>query len=91
VSNLPTSFGPLSYTIVASTRRIGVTVDEPSRSRPHAIALRLRVPAGFRLGAVTVEGRPAAVDRATGTIRLPVTGDLVEISALEVVSRRPSK
>jgi hypothetical protein len=40
---------------------------------------------------VTVDGRPAAVDRATGTIRLPVTGDLVEISALEVVSRRPSK
>jgi hypothetical protein len=91
VSSLPTSFGPLSYTIVASTGRIRVTVDEPSRSRPHAIALRLRLPAGSRLGAVTVDGRPAAVDRTTGTIRLPVTGELVEVSAQEVVSRRPSK
>jgi hypothetical protein len=89
VTNLPTSFGPLSYSVAATAGRITATVDEPSRSHPHAIALRLRLPAGSRLGSVTVDGRPATVDRATGTVRLPVTGGRVEVSAL--VSRRRSK
>jgi hypothetical protein len=89
VSDLPTSFGPVSYTVAASAGRVTATVDEPSRSHPRTIALRLRLPAGSRLGAVVVDGRRAAVDRATATIRLPVIGGRVELSAL--VSRRGSK
>jgi hypothetical protein len=65
---------------------VTATVDEPSRARPRSVSLRLRLPAGTRLRSVTVDGRPAAVDRATATVRLPVTGGRILVAAL--VSRR---
>jgi hypothetical protein len=71
VSNLPTSFGPLSYSIAAGSSSARVTVDVPSRTTPRTLSLRLRLPPGRRIRSVALEGHPyARFDRATGTIDL---------------------
>lgn len=58
VSRLPTSFGPISFSIAARPQSIRVTIDGPSRSRPDALRLRLRLPRGNRITRVLLGGRP---------------------------------
>ena len=71
VANLPTSFGPLSYSIVVGRSSARVTVDVPSRAAPRTLSLRLRLPDGRRIRSVALEGRAyGRFDRATGTIDL---------------------
>ncbi|HSJ94335.1 MAG TPA: hypothetical protein VK896_09910, partial [Gaiellaceae bacterium] len=67
VSDLPTSFGPISYSIEAGERTLHIRVVVPSRTPPARLRLRLRLPPGERLGVVT-PARP--VDRRTQTIDL---------------------
>ncbi len=70
VANVPTSFGPLSYSIVAGADAVTVSLQPPKR-RPAFLGLRLRLPRGTRLGRVEVDGAGFnRVDRATGTIDL---------------------
>src|SRR5262249_1199660 len=82
VKNAPTSFGPVSFTIHADVRSLAITVDEPTRSTPRTLALRLRLPAGIRLTGVTLGGHPyAGFNARTGTIQLPRTGRQITLVA----------
>ena len=66
-----TSFGPLSYSIVARPGSIHAVIDVPSRVPPQALSLRLRLPAGERISAVLLRGRRfEAFVPETGTIDL---------------------
>lgn len=77
VRRAPTRFGPVSYTIEAGARAIRVRVAVPSRKPPQRLRLRLRLPAGERIGAVT-PGRP--VDVRTQTIDLSGLRGTVELT-----------
>jgi hypothetical protein len=66
-----TSFGSLSYRLEASAGSVHAVVDVPARVPPTTLKLRLRLPGGERIAAVTLGGK--AFDRfapATGTIDL---------------------
>lgn len=79
VEGAPTPFGALSYDIHSQLRHHVVTANvEVPAGNPSSLELRLRVPAGNALVAVTVNGRPYShVDRGSGTIDLSrLTGTL---------------
>lgn len=81
VRRLPTSFGALSYALEAEEGRVRALLDLPERI-PRTLRLRLRLPAGERIVAVTVDGRPfTRVDRRTGTIDLSGRRGVVEVVA----------
>jgi len=68
VTDAPTSFGRLSYTLTASDDRVSATIDAPPA---RTLKLRLRLPAGKRIGQVLVGGAPyRRFDPRTGTIDL---------------------
>jgi hypothetical protein len=85
VGRAPTSFGPLSYSIVRRGRSIRVHVVPPPRPVPQ-LRLRLRLPAGERLGTVRVGGRRIRFDRASGTIGL--TGHRMPVDLVATVIER---
>jgi hypothetical protein len=71
VRRVRTSFGLLSYTLDAQAGSIHAVVDVPGRVVPPILKLRLRLPAGERISAVSLGGK--AFDRFapdTGTIDL---------------------
>lgn len=71
VRDAPTSFGPVSLSIVTATGTARVSVEVPHRAAPKALGLRLRLPAGYRITRVTRNGKPfRRVDAATGTLDL---------------------
>jgi hypothetical protein len=71
VRNAPTRFGPVSFTIAAGARFADVSIEAPRRSRPKTLGLRLRLPPGTRIAAVTLGGTPyRGFDAATETIDL---------------------
>lgn len=87
VERLPTSFGPLAFTLEARARQVRATVDVPSRTLPRSVRLRFRLPAGGRLTAVSVNGRPIrAFDPAGGTVDLSGRTGRLEVVA---TVRRP--
>jgi hypothetical protein len=67
VRHAPTSFGPVSYAIVRRADVVEVTVDAPP---VRDLRLRLRLPAGRRIGAVESAGRALRFDRRSDTISL---------------------
>ena len=74
VAGIPTSFGPLSFSIRSTARDVRVSIDVPARRPLRTLGLRLRLPRGTRITGVTLDGRPyARLDRTTGTIKLPTT------------------
>jgi hypothetical protein len=56
VRRLRTSFGPLSYTLVAHAKSVSVRLEVPRRT-PKTLRLRLRLPVGERITGVTLGGR----------------------------------
>jgi len=60
VSHAPTFFGEVSYSIMSdvSSGRIEAAIDLPPGRPPQAVFLKLRHPAGTRIRAVLVNGRP---------------------------------
>jgi len=71
VGGAPTSFGPVSFSVDAGDRSAHVTVDVPHRSAPASLSIRLRLPHGERLTAVTLGGRPwTRFDATSGTVDL---------------------
>ena len=52
-----TSFGPLSYSLVARKGSVRVRVQAPSGLPPQTLRLRLRLPAGERMTGVALRGR----------------------------------
>jgi len=82
VRNLPTSFGPLSYSLAAGTASVRATIDVPSRAPVRTLTLRLRLPAGRRIVSVDLNGRPYhRFDRATGAIALSGLSGRLELVA----------
>jgi hypothetical protein len=77
VQSMQTRFGPISYTLAATREGLRGTIDLPSRHRPAAIRLRLRVPG--KPVSVLIDGRPALWDRSREEVILPVGKPRVEI------------
>jgi hypothetical protein len=86
VSHAPTAFGPISFTIARSEHAVRIDLRPPSRAPGRPLTLRLRLPAGQRLGTVELDGRPFdRVDRTTATIDLTgMTGELELTAAVRV-------
>ncbi len=88
VRGAPTSFGPVSYSLVARSDTISATVEPPARPAPKTLKLRVRLPRGQSIEAVTVNGEPLELQ----------VGETIDLSGrtgrLEVVvrygSRRPA-
>ncbi len=73
VSDAPTDFGPVSYSLEAVGKGlVRASVELPPRLTPRErLCLRVRVPAGQDIVHVTVNGQPhGKFERATGTIDL---------------------
>ena len=82
VRSVPTSFGPISYTIQSTTSAVRASIDVPSRNPLRSLSLRLRLPRGARLTDVRLDGRQIRTfDAATGTIELPVRPGRLELVA----------
>jgi hypothetical protein len=72
VRRMPTSFGPISFTIRSDRRSMHVSLDVPGRAPLRSLALRLRLPRGDRISHAALDGRPfGRFDAATATIDLP--------------------
>jgi hypothetical protein len=71
VSDAPTSFGRLSYSLSAGHGAVEGRLEVPSSRLLRTLELRIRLPEGRRVTAVSVGGRPyPRFDPATGTIDL---------------------
>ena len=60
VRGVPTSFGPVSYTLEAREGNVHATIDLPSRERPRTVSLRLRLPQATRT--IDLTGRTGRVE-----------------------------
>jgi hypothetical protein len=57
VRRAPTSFGFLAFAIRSTQASVRVLVDVPARAVPRTLSLRLRLPRGSRISAITLGGR----------------------------------
>jgi hypothetical protein len=57
VERVPTSFGPVSFTLDARRGFVQVALELPARRPAQGVQLRLRLPRGNRLTGVTLDGR----------------------------------
>jgi hypothetical protein len=70
VTDAPTSFGAVSFSIAAGSSMVTVTVDAPARPSA-SLGLRLRLPGGARIARVELDGSAfSRVDSSTGTMNL---------------------
>jgi hypothetical protein len=82
VTNAPTSFGRLSYTLSATADSVHASLDLPASAELRTQKLRLRLPGGRHLTQVLVAGRPyGRFDTHTGTIDLTGLPSNVELDA----------
>jgi hypothetical protein len=82
VRDVPTSFGPVAFTLESSEGAVRASVTVPERAPPRALKLRLRLPRGQRITSVTLDGRPfERVDRASGTIDLSGRRGTLDLTA----------
>ncbi len=81
VSSVPTRFGPVSFSLAASTHQVQIHVGLPRRLPGKTVQLRLRLPDGRQIRSVSPR---YAFNRRTSTINLagaaPSTDLVVEIS-----------
>jgi hypothetical protein len=82
VSGVPTSFGPVSYSIWAGSGAVRVAVEVPDRLRAKELTLRLRLPRGVRISGVTLAGRKFhRLDAAHATLDLSGLSGSLELVA----------
>ena len=82
VSDAPTSFGTVSYSLSAAAGSVHASLDVPSAGALRALKLRLRLPRGRHLKQVFVTGRPyGRFDAETGTINLTGLSGSFELDA----------
>ncbi len=80
---LATSFGRISYSLVADESSVRASIRVPEREPLGSLRLRLRLPEGRRIQEVLVDGAPSAgLQRDGETIVLPTQGGLLEVEAL---------
>jgi hypothetical protein len=60
VRSLPTSFGPVSFSLAARAETVRASVDVPASTTPQTLRLRLRLPDGRRITSVLLDGRSYA-------------------------------
>ena len=92
VRRVPTSFGPVSYSLEARSDTIRAVVETPARPAPKTLKLRVRLPRGQRVESVTVNGAPLVLPDGE------TLGETLDLSGLtgrlEVIvrygSRRPT-
>jgi len=71
VNDAPTGFGPLSFSIEPRDEAVHVVLSVPTRAPLRTLGLRLRLPRGDRMTAVTLDGQPfSRFNPATQTIDL---------------------
>jgi hypothetical protein len=71
VRGMPSSFGPVSFSIEATRDAVAVALEVPDRARPRALRLRLRLPRPNRVTGVVLDGRPyRRFDPRTETVDL---------------------
>ena len=80
VQKAPTSFGPVSYSIVRAGDEVQVEVTPPASPAPATLRIRLRLPAGERIAQVELAGRAVPFDPRTGTIDLSGRHGLLELT-----------
>ncbi|MDH7481479.1 MAG: hypothetical protein QHH26_05795 [Armatimonadota bacterium] len=69
--NLPSYFGPLSFSINSMTNTIEATIKPPKRNPPDTLEVHLRHPTKKQIRLVTVDGKPYEnFDAEKGIIRL---------------------
>jgi hypothetical protein len=89
VSGVPTSFGPLSYSVAAAGDAIRVSVRVPDGLRTARLALRLRLPRGERIVTVSLAGKLFhRFDRSRATLDLTGLTDSVDLVARLSRTRR---
>jgi hypothetical protein len=83
VRDLPTSFGPISYSIESHGGAIRAAVDAPTRARMRELEIRLRLPTGKRMSKVVVNGAPwSRFDARSETIDLSGEVGRVEVEVM---------
>jgi len=75
VRAMPTSFGPLSYSVVAKAGSVRISIDLPGSSLLRTLAVRLRLPGGAKItkvsrGRLLPDGEMIALNPRAGTIEL---------------------
>jgi hypothetical protein len=70
VSRVPTAFGSISFSLTASAHAVAVHIEVPDARRARTLLLRLRLPDGRRIRAISGKRRFNAAD---GTIDLSGT------------------
>jgi hypothetical protein len=79
VTRLPTTFGPLTYSLAAHADSIEAAIVVP-RIGARALRLRLRLPGGRHIVSVTLAGRPIrSFDAGSSTIDLTGRGNNLEL------------
>jgi pimeloyl-ACP methyl ester carboxylesterase len=97
VEKVPTSFGPVSYSLEAREGAVQATIDVPER-RPDELKLRLRLPRGIRIVGVArngqafsrIDGETLDLSRLRGKIELVIrvrSGPARTLSAVASASR----
>src|SRR5262249_46082229 len=82
VPRMPTSFGPISFSIWSDESSVRVSLDVPGRSPLPTLSLRLRPPRGHPPTRATLPGRACRrFDRETGAIALPPREGRLEFDA----------
>lgn len=81
VQKAPTSFGPVSYSVVRSGDDVIIDVSPPSSPAPSSLRLRLRLPSGERITGVELAGHAVPFDATTGTIDLSGRRGELELTA----------
>ena len=89
VSDAPTSFGPVSYSITRAGNIVHAVVSPPTSSAPATLRVRLRLPTGEGLSKVELAGRMIAYDRETGTVDLSGRRGELQLTATVSRSRGP--
>ncbi|HUT88285.1 MAG TPA: hypothetical protein VMY37_02200 [Thermoguttaceae bacterium] len=80
VERLQTRFGPTSFRLEAEQDRVTGLIELPTRYRPRATKLRIRTRG--KLTSVRLNGEPAPLDEATGTVTLPSDAARVRVEAV---------
>jgi hypothetical protein len=80
VRHVPTSFGPLSFSIRSGKNVVRVSVDVPS-GHPGALRLRLRLPGEQRISRVALGGHAIPFDPTTETVDLTGLAGRVDLIA----------
>lgn len=84
VRRVPTSFGPISFSIRSAEHSVRISLDVPGRVPLRSLSLRLRLPGMSRISSVALDGHPfRRFDPSSGTIELPPRPGRLSLRVIE--------